>query len=534
MRTSLIILFTFLGFLKVQAQQYKYILTDGWSASRALPIGNDSIIVVGRMSKNLQADYMKHRWHFTILNTNLDVLKTDSFHLDGAVSTTFHNAFTINKVGTELHIAGGVQYSNDSIKSFVAQLNSNLEVKKSKIITKGHLHYNLTSLITEDKTLNFSVFLDDETTGSNGLLSILDSSQVVVYQRAMSCNSYPKYGGCNLTPKQVLQGQNKTYILAAETNPTSIPYNLLRDGLIMKVDSTGEELWRINLANDSTTYHNLLIAPLANGNYLATWHNFYYKPFKSPNNNRYPETNANSTVWCLEFDDSGNQIRLWNLRDYLKHKFNHNFSQFAFQNHLIITRDSGILIVGITRQNVAKYIEIGYALKLDKSGNVQWYRKYLPSISQPYTGKETLYINGVTELDNGNYALAGEYRSDPSDSFPTGTVQGIVLFVDSFGCLEPGCQLNDNIGIDELKESHAERSRRVDFTVYPNPSNGVIQIINSKSQAPKTIAIYDMQGRPANFVQHGTSFTLDCPAGIYYVRLVREDGYSEVHKFVIE
>jgi len=537
MRGLLSIFVLFLSCIFSLGQTYKYKLTNGWTAMKLLELSPDSLLVVGLRSQNLGADYMKHRWSFDLMNMELNILKTDTFHLQEAISTTFHTAFSINNMPSErcFRVAGGVSYADDTSKAFSVKFNYNLQEQGHHIQTKGYLHYTIASLQRENTFFDFSTFIDNTSKGANSLLTSTDSSLPMDSEIVFHCNAYSKYDGCNFDPRQILPADNSCLILALNLRPVAIPYAPIEDGLILKVDSQGNELWRLELEDDSTTCHNLLIAPLANGNFLATYQDYYHKPYKAPRGtNRWPEPNESLTTQFIEFNASGVILREWNLKSTLKDIFFYE-PQPNFLKHLIVSNDSSILITGGT-SNVGKYgTDLGFLLKIDKKGKYQWYRQYEINIAKPNSsGKQELYLNGVTELSNGNYALAGEYRSDPSDSFPTGTQQGIVLFVDSFGCLEPGCQANDNVGIENPRDSHPQQSGRIDFTVYPNPSNGVIQIINSKSQAPKTIAIYDMQGRSANFVQHGTSFTLDCPAGIYYVRLVREDGYSEIHKFVIQ
>ena len=90
-------------------------------------------------------------------------------------------------------------------------------------------------------------------------------------------------------------------------------YQNVRDGLVIKIDSMGRELWRLPIANDTFSVFNLQIAPLANGHYLATWHNPLYKPYMDPSRHRIPQGNTKLTTWVLEFDDEGNTIKKWNL-----------------------------------------------------------------------------------------------------------------------------------------------------------------------------------------------------------------------------
>jgi hypothetical protein len=318
-----------------------------------------------------------------------------------------------------------------------------------------------------------------------------------------------------------------SFILAANIRPSEALYDQISDGLIIKVDSMGNELWRLDIYNDSTTCHNLLIAPLANGNFLATWQDYCYKPFKSPTNNQWPELNEGLTVWCAEFTSDGDIIKTWNLKKELQFK-HFTPSNGGAGNHLIVTKDSSIVVVG----NVPDKFHEGFTLKFDKNGKYQWYRKYHLKISPPHnSGEQKLFLNGVTELTNGGYALAGEYRSDANDSFPTGTQRGVVLFVDAYGCFEPGCQLTD--AINEVQAKQAV------FRVYPNPTSGILDIRSEKLDIRlKKIEVFDMHGMLV-YSQSSTSSSLTSniahlSSSLYYLKIYRTDGYTEVHKIMRE
>src|SRR5690606_12768118 len=142
----------------------------------------------------------------------------------------------------------------------------------------------------------------------------------------------------------------KDMLLVTIVSAVPASYNAIKEGLIIKTDSMGNERWRLRIKNDSTTCYNLLVAPLANGNYLATYQDYYYKPYKSPNNNQWPETNKSMTIWFSEFDDSGNILRTWNLKEELKHRFPYE-PQPNLHNHLVVAKDSAIIITGNTGTN---------------------------------------------------------------------------------------------------------------------------------------------------------------------------------------
>jgi hypothetical protein len=515
----------------MQAQQYQYIFTDGWSAYRCLETGSDSLTVIGLRSKNLQQDYQKHRYQFdTYQSSSLLKLKSDSFLGYNLELISLNSAFSIIKDSDKIYI-GGLGEKNDTLFSTITKFDSKLKLSNLDLVANGKSSFTYTLLIQDSIQYLFGDFQEDVNIRGEIFFLRLQNG-IVQAKKTFSCGGkFPQFDDCNIFPRQMIQSGNN-FMLATTISPSEALYDEIQDGLIIKVDSMGNEQWRLDIENDSTTCHNLLIAPLANGNFLATWQDYYYKPFKGPNNNRYPETNSTSTIWNIEFMSSGDIIRKWNLRDKLKFNFESGLSQWAYNNHLILSDDSSIVITGNTRQNIADYVQIGYALKLDKNGDFLWYRQYKPSIVKPYgIGQEKLFLNGVTELSNGSFALAGEYRSDPSDSFPNGTQKGVVLFVDEFGCLEPGCQLTD--GVAELQ------TKQVVFRVYPNPTSGILDIRSERLDIRlKKIEVFDMQGMLV-YSQSSTSNSLTSTishlsSNLYYLKIYRDDGYTETHKIIKE
>lgn len=533
MRISLILYFC-LVFSAVQSQVYSFTLTPGWRATRCLEINSDSILVVGLTSENLQQDYQKHRLQMDWLNDEGQILSSKTYNATDRTLTTTHSAAGLIYDDGNIFV-GGSSVSNDTAYSLVSRFDKELNLTKSieQKTEKNDFTYSLVSYRAKYYKLGLTQRLEPLSRRARVSLSSMDKNlNQIISLNEYTWDHFSDYGGCNLIARNMLQRDNHLYI-AAVGRANSALYSVLEDGLILKVDTLGNEVWRLELTNDSTTYHNLLIAPLANGNYLATYQDYYHKPFNAPRGtNRWPEQNDKCTVNFIEFSSEGNIIKNWNLKSQLSNIFEKERSQEALSQHLEVTKDGSIVIIGNSHRSKLNYYEVGFALKMDKYGNYKWFRRYGPSLSNP-TGfnQQELSLNGVTELSNGNLALAGEYKSDASDSFPTGTQRGIVLFVDSFGCLEPGCEANDKVGVEE---SRPFDSAQDDFFLYPNPSNGVLEISNSKNQIPKGINVFDMQGRKVNFSLSGHQLSIDTPAGIYYLRILRDDGVSKVHKVIVE
>ncbi|MGY8847726.1 MAG: T9SS type A sorting domain-containing protein, partial [Bacteroidia bacterium] len=503
----------------MQAQQYQYIFTDGWSAYRCLETGADSLTVIGLRSKNLQQDYQKHRYQFdTYQSSSLLKLKSDSFLGFNLELISLNSAFSIIKDSDKIYI-GGLGEKNDTLFSTITKFDSKLKLSNLDLIANGKSSFTYSLILRDTIQYLFGIFQEDVNVRAKIFFSRLQNGMVQA-KKTFSCGGkFPQFDDCNIFPRQMIQSGNN-FMLATTISPSEALYDEIQDGLIIKVDSIGGEQWRLAIENDSTTCHNLLIAPLANGNLLAIWQDAYYKPFKaSGGTNPFPLGSVNVTTWLMEFTADGEIIKTSNLRKHLKHKF-WNTPQPNFHNHLITTEDSSIILVGNASNRGTNGYDLGYALKLDKNGNYLWYRQYELDVDKPHgTGQEKLFLNGVTQLSTGGYALAGEYRSDPSDSFPNGTQKGVVLFVDAYGCLEPGCQLTD--GVAELQTKQAV------FRVYPNPSSGQIEVRSERLDIRlKKIEVFDMQGMLV-YSQSSTSNSLTSTishlsSNLYYLKIYRD------------
>lgn len=507
------------------SQQYNYYFTDGWQATQLVET-DDRNYIIG-LGNNING----HAWQLTVLEANMYKLNDTSLQANGFESS-LNASFNVLLLVDNKIVLSGVQVHNGNYgDGLIGVVDlANVDIIKVETFNIKYRTFNLQTFSNDtSQFVSFGIYLTDTTQLRRRINSFLCKFRdTVVYIKPFSCSDYNSDGGCELVFRNALQLANKGYLLAAEAN--AYYEKDYKHGLIIKTDSMGNEQWRLGVGNDSTSCHNLLVAPLANGHYLAMWQDYYYKPYKGPDNNRNPVTSKNVTGWFLEFDTSGNVIRKWKFRDVASARV--TSPDILYFNHLITTKDSGIAITGNTRDYGTNGLDLGFLLKLDKYGNYQWYRQYEVNVAKPYTlGEEKLFLNGVTELSNGGFALAGEYRSDASDSFPDGAQKGVVLFVDEYGCMKPGCQLTDNVNDLQTKLNI--------FKVFPNPSVGVLDISSEKLDIRlHKIEIFDMQGRvvfeetPIGTATRLSSNISSLASNIYYLKIYRNDGYTETHKII--
>jgi hypothetical protein len=507
-------------------------LTDGWQATKAFDYGDDTCVIVGLVSDPNPST--NHRFHFTTINGKNEVLKVDTFKLPDSDYVSYHSPFGVYNHDDKIVVAG-------LISKTVGLYGGGGFTFSKKLVPKAVMsvaHGSTSSLYTQiysanNQLLHYGGFQDGSRGNSVQTYLTLERVEDTITRTFNNETLLSNYGDCIMLPKQIIPTNDDSYLLVNTLKPVPFIYRNIYQGLIIKVDSLGTEQWRLPIWEDSTSVHDLVVAPLANGNFLAMYQNFYYQPYmEPPYTNRYPAPNLNMISHFVEFSNSGDIIRKYNLKEKLKNRYKYE-AQYNAGSHFMIGRDSSILICGTTSNSKeAVYSDQqGFLLKLDKNGQYLWYRQYELSIATPYNGgKENIFSYGITALKNGGYALAGEYRSDPSASFPNGTQRGLVLFVDEYGCMEPGCQINDNISVDELKAANAL------FSVYPNPTSGRVQITSANKQIPEKVEVYDMQGRAVDYTLNNrltsNQITLNSPSGIYYLKIYRTDGFYETYKII--
>jgi hypothetical protein len=518
--------------LLADAQQvYTYLLTDGWQATKAFDYGDDTCVIVGLVSDPNPST--NHRFHFTIINGENEVLKVDTFRLPDSDYVSYNYPFGVSKSENMILIAGIRDSTDGKPKSTIYSIDKSKGIVKIMDESIGYVSSLAASIYDRKKNhmISFGSYLDSSRDNSyQSYLNITYDTGSVI-KSFNNNNLLSKYNPINLFAKQLIQSKDLGFLLVNEIKPRDHPFIDIHQGLIIKVDSLGTEQWRLPIWEDSTTVYDLVVVPLDNGSFLAVYQDRWYQPIKNPEGHPYLQSNERSVTQLVEFNDKGEIVRKWNLRKELENKLGSRRYLNSY-SHYLLDAGGNILLVGSARDNGKYGYDIGFLLKLDKNGQYLWYRQYELSIATPYNGgKENIFSHGITALKKGGYALAGEYRSDPSDSFPNGTQKGLVLFVDEYGCMEPGCQENDNIGVRKF-----EATQKL-FKVFPVPSNGYIDIrSDTRGLRLKKAEVYNMQGRLI-YTAHSLTNGLNgshLTSNIYYLKLYRSDGFHETHKIIIQ
>ena len=116
------------------------------------------------------------------------------------------------------------------------------------------------------------------------------------------------------------------------------------------------------------------------------------------------------------------------------------------------------------------------------------------------------------DCDNGNIPLPGEINQ----SFTATTNGNYAVIISKNGCSDTSNCVNiSTIGVNENEVNNQ-------ILIYPNPSNGIVNIDLGEFQA-ESVTVYSSRGRIVYFEKEITDSTLqltiDAPAGIYYIEI---------------
>lgn len=298
-------------------------------------------------------------------------------------------------------------------------------------------------------------------------------------------------------PTSLLQGNNGDYYLTSATqNVTSdiyYPY-------IVKVNSSGTLLWQKRFDNEGQNYAYMENLCLAKNNTIL------FTGVIGDNIPIYSITKG----WIVRTDTSGNVI--YNF----KHGESNLFTFFNFISEI----GNNIIISGATNNyNVNSLSSRTCLYSFTNNGIVNWKRVYQDSL----TSNTTYITYQTTQTLDGGFAMIG-FGDNPKDTLKNQDVW--LLKVDSMGCLYDNCL---SMGIEK------DASLQPNIEVYPNPSNG---LINIESDIVITkVELIDAFGRivyeDSNYNKQPISI-LEFPTGIYYLRMETKDGKFYTEKILVE
>ena len=294
---------------------------------------------------------------------------------------------------------------------------------------------------------------------------------------------------------------------------------------IIKMDTNGNQLWQCYPNNrDSINTEGMQIVQKPNGNLLVSWCDFWYRPYKNMIGSQQPQVNDHCTLWFAEIDSTGKVLWRKQMKQFLSSKIKrdsvHNLVHFKS-----IATPSGVLWTGY----YAWQYSHNYLLKTDFDGNPIWFREY--ELYPNNTARQEFKSYDVTATSDGGYVLTGEYISDKGNIFKNGCQLATIIKVDSFGCLEPGCQKADSIPVSIRPTKYLQYCK-----VYPNPANEAVTIqLPFNKKGTYLLEVFSMTGKLIEKIAMHESTELNTakyPAGFYLFKLYNEQSY-ETHKISI-
>ena len=196
-------------------------------------------------------------------------------------------------------------------------------------------------------------------------------------------------------------------------------------------------------------------------------------------------------------------------------------------NRLKPKSDGNFWAIGAERDTFTEG-QTGLIIKITPELEVLWKREY--RVSPPESTMHEMLFEGVEMSDKG-FVLCGRAYGPLVDST---NQNGWIIRVDSFGCLEPGCQLNSAVEAPTIQE------QVIGITLSPNPTSGQVNLaLTHEGAVLLGVRVLDLQGRVVSDMQYLRSAgwrecVLDLsgePAGVYVAQVRTSKGWG-VRKIV--
>ena len=191
-------------------------------------------------------------------------------------------------------------------------------------------------------------------------------------------------------------------------------------------------------------------------------------------------------------------------------------------NRLKQSSDSNFWAIGaeIDSQNLG---QTGLIMKITPNLEILWKREY--RVSPPASTMHEIFYEGVEMPDHGFVLCGGAYGPIEDSTY----ANGWVIRVDSFGCLEPGCQLNSAV------EDPPAAEQDIGISLSPNPTSGQATLALTQEGAVLLgVRVLDIQGRVVSDMQFlraagWREWALDLskePAGVYWAQVRTSTGWA--------
>jgi len=275
-----------------------------------------------------------------------------------------------------------------------------------------------------------------------------------------------------------------------------------RKGVLLKIDSLGQEIWREELDGPEGN-HKVLVEEIDDSSAA-----FFTTRIDVPDSQPFTQLRFGvaDKIGILLDTTMGGVVR--------------NMTPDFFE----WSPDIGFIGGGFAQGLGFK----SYAANVDPTGSIKWKREYFNGND---IGTDYGFLESMTFTQDGGMLFAGYFLNRNANGANMWLVK-----TDSLGCDTPGCQ---NIGLEELIT--AKQSR---IQLYPNPAKGEVSLLldhrHLKDNKELTIRVLNQLGQVINSCEISSvqlELKLDIsalPAGTYMVEVKGEESTLGFEKLVIE
>lgn len=196
----------------------------------------------------------------------------------------------------------------------------------------------------------------------------------------------------------------------------------------------------------------------------------------------------------------------------------------------------GTCTYGNTNINVSsRILRVPYIFRLTADGKMLWEKAFYRD--RPVLDFCEGSFSDVEETENGDLIAVGNIRNyleyDPVVMQGRSDPDIFIVRMDANGCIDDQCEMLTKIIPDTLSTTLNTSQAYEEAMLYPNPSNGTLQVLNNKGVA--NISFYTTQGAVVKEVDTPDQDLLltDLPSGMYIVHLQLKSGKIIKQKIII-
>jgi hypothetical protein len=494
------------------------------SANTAQFADNNKIIVAGHTQPHGFSDL---RCYIGSIDYNGNVLSSKILHSIGNVSVTptgyfEHTGYPLIKTGNDRYLLAGNEIDlaiNSRIavyQPFFYFFNSNcdsiLQVKYTDTIV-SRLPYsviqdkdnNLVLTGTESsRSIHYNSWNKTYNWDSGSVwLAKYDANANILWSRKML--TFSNNGNTSTGYKIFQTNDGLAYIVGAITwNPDKNIW----DYIIIKTDLDGNIIWKKFLQRKFYAIGEFDLIPLKEGG-LAFISSCADSDVSLPQDAYlyYGKLDDNAdTVWTKKFRKEDYHTRSISITE-------------AENNDLILLCNS------------IYYYERNTAIRTTPKGNIKWYREYRYKDTMACTSK-TL---AMSYTPSRQVFLSG-YFSSPQvvpGVFDTVGLYSWFVLTDTFGCIEPGCQVGDTVWW--LTNVNDVQAKPVEINIYPNPVQNTLFVEVGNTTKNLEVKLTDLSGRVIQKLKLAgskkTAFDMQTfPPGLYLIEVWDEQQKLHTYK----